>query len=765
MENNQNNTKVSHQQLQAKKYIEENELEKVVSEMLNSLVHEKAKQPLVYMIKYLAGLLSEEERKQHGLVIPEPYPKGKPIVKYPNFEKSDSLLKKYLTKNLWSSIKYNKTKYGANIMNVIKLGESAPEDKIGCILTDGNCITTFSQLLSPLISDIHRFDTDSQADGVEQYRPLNEFTVNITQAGVGNFNNQDRICENIHVVRLIYNRNIQDVPFTSIMTSDRRQFVESAVTKAIGLLKDDKSLKEGKYLTYNENEEEVKRILREVNYDESYLKNAELNIAWPDNRGVYISNDKEIVILVNFTDHFEVRFNHINPIDFIKIYNDSQNLIREFERHLNFEFDKYYGYITTDPSLLGAGISIYTEIKLSQFSKNSEFMNILDALKFDGYSIEDGKLKTKANFKLSYQTDLEFLNDYYLKLSALINVESDKESIDSFQLGRFELDETHDPAIKTAYEKVYEEYKYKLASTGLNLNSLIKFYYEDPSSPFGVLFSDGSEYKTFTKFIREYIQLTQNFDLNEFDHIHKADEHKNFIPVKNTNDRLISTNVCLIRNLGDFPFATSRNCQIEKVEEFILKALESISMKNFNGKYIKMEDESINKIIQDNSLYIFHRDEIKKLGVHSTFPKNRGVIIFTQNNICAVVNDIDHLKFEINIKGDDLNEHFMQILKLSNEFSKHLKFSYDKRLGFITACPRFIGTGLIIKSVLKLTHLAKSEEKLNNILSKTDFAFKVVDPELGTVELTNKYTIGRSETDLLTNLVCAINDLVDQDVE
>ena len=105
MDNNQN-TKVSQQQLQAKKYIEEYELEKVVSEMLNSLVHEKAKQPVVYMIKYLAGLLSDEERRQHGLVIPEPYPKGKPIVKYPNFEKSNSLLKKHLTKNLWSTIKY-----------------------------------------------------------------------------------------------------------------------------------------------------------------------------------------------------------------------------------------------------------------------------------------------------------------------------------------------------------------------------------------------------------------------------------------------------------------------------------------------------------------------------------------------------------------------------------------------------------------------------------------------------------------------------------
>ena len=76
-------TKVSNQQLLAKKYIEENDIERIVSEMLNSLVHERVKQPLVYMIKFLAGLMTEEERASNGLVIPEPFPKGKPIAKFP----------------------------------------------------------------------------------------------------------------------------------------------------------------------------------------------------------------------------------------------------------------------------------------------------------------------------------------------------------------------------------------------------------------------------------------------------------------------------------------------------------------------------------------------------------------------------------------------------------------------------------------------------------------------------------------------------------
>ena len=45
------NNKIQSQQLQAKKYIEEHDLEKIVSEMLNSVVYDKSKQPIIYMVR------------------------------------------------------------------------------------------------------------------------------------------------------------------------------------------------------------------------------------------------------------------------------------------------------------------------------------------------------------------------------------------------------------------------------------------------------------------------------------------------------------------------------------------------------------------------------------------------------------------------------------------------------------------------------------------------------------------------------------------
>lgn len=44
------NNKIQNHQLSAKKYIEEHELEKIVSEMLNSVVYDKSKQPIIFMV-------------------------------------------------------------------------------------------------------------------------------------------------------------------------------------------------------------------------------------------------------------------------------------------------------------------------------------------------------------------------------------------------------------------------------------------------------------------------------------------------------------------------------------------------------------------------------------------------------------------------------------------------------------------------------------------------------------------------------------------
>jgi len=50
-------------------YLKLHDLENLISEMTNSVVHSLDPNPIVYMIKYLTGLLTDEERSEYNINI------------------------------------------------------------------------------------------------------------------------------------------------------------------------------------------------------------------------------------------------------------------------------------------------------------------------------------------------------------------------------------------------------------------------------------------------------------------------------------------------------------------------------------------------------------------------------------------------------------------------------------------------------------------------------------------------------------------------
>jgi hypothetical protein len=102
----------------AQKVISEHNLEPLLAEMLNSLVFERARNPEIFMIKYLASKLTNQERIKHGISVPDNLPVSKPIVKFPS-EIKNEFLKKHLTKEMWNKVKYLKSKFMATVNDVI----------------------------------------------------------------------------------------------------------------------------------------------------------------------------------------------------------------------------------------------------------------------------------------------------------------------------------------------------------------------------------------------------------------------------------------------------------------------------------------------------------------------------------------------------------------------------------------------------------------------------------------------------------------------
>ena len=107
---------LSRAQEKAKSYIDEHKVEKVISEMLNSLVHARDPKPIIFMvrpiilnfaqIKYLANLVTEQELEEHGIKVSGQAPSRIPVINFPKFDENcHSLLKKHLTREVWSNMK------------------------------------------------------------------------------------------------------------------------------------------------------------------------------------------------------------------------------------------------------------------------------------------------------------------------------------------------------------------------------------------------------------------------------------------------------------------------------------------------------------------------------------------------------------------------------------------------------------------------------------------------------------------------------------
>ena len=763
------NSDISKQKLIAKKYIEENDLERIISEMINSLVHERVKNPLVYMIKYLAGLMTEEERKVNGFIIPEPYPLGQPISKYP-FLSKDCLLKKYLTKELFKDIKYLKSKNGGNINTTIKISENLNNDKIGVQINDYDSLIVFKDLLIPIIDEYHNIDTEYEFKETLK-EEINDNSFPFFEKNLNHFKR--------FTIRL--SRNIKNYPFENICQNEKRMEIEKDLTRAINKLIETKNLPHLNNIIFSEeNENKWNEILEYVNYDNEKENKSQLQINFPQHRTIYYNNDLSLIILINFSEHLEI----IGVLNEENLKNGFSNKINEINnisilinKFIEYEYDKKYGFVTCDVKKIGVGMELSSIIiceKLNVEKSKKSIDDVVKNLNFDSYQIDyvdDNNVKIFINsyFKLSEKYQKDFIESFYSKISGLINFNREKNiNYDKIIFNR-DFNPTEKNILIT-YDKKFEKEEYNISSSGKILNEYFNYFIQNPKNKYGIFFDCPSDIKTFNNFVNEYLFLSQNYIINET--ISNMNINSNFQLTDIEKKKIESINICLIRNLEHFPFSICELNSNDKIEKIIINVLNTLNLRNHFGNYFSLDNENqvaqAKKIISENNL---------KLYDDNLYIKNRGVIQFDSDNIFALINDIDHIKFFLsayNNPGEKLNENLFNILKTVNEFSKQIKFLIDENYGIITSSPKFLGTGLIVEIEIKVKMLNEILDKVckeaneslfgNSYNTKNkvnEFSYQIISDDVDgkIVKVWNNITIGKSENEILGDILYFISQI------
>jgi protein-arginine kinase len=472
-------------------------------------------------------------------------------------------------------------------------------------------------------------------------------------------------------------------------------------------------------------------------------------------------------------------------------------------------------------------ISLKKIISLENFTKkisNLDFVyHRLDKINQQFFS--------KKKFKLSDSSQIEFIQNYYNFISGVINIDNkieknfekfDEENlfdlkiinkIDKYDFNAYNNNDNNEinedlkifneknsnrknfleknflkKSIVDAYFKNFGKYKNSISPIGTNFNDFIKYFYMDFSG-FGfsnenfnfdflkknIFFSDLSEYHHFRYFVSDLIMNYQDFNVEELDHIHKADEFKSLPSLVDSEKKVKNFRISCFRNLPDFIFGLNNNLfnSADKVKEIILENFEK--EKIFGFKFIEISSEEFIIIKQENKINLFVPEDFNSINTLNNNNEKEKIINFSdkrgllklekEGNFYIIINDIEHLRFECfeDANNSDINKCFMDMMSTITILEKNLKFSYSKKLGYITSNPNLLGTGLIFEVYINLKNLFNDKEKLQSFFKDNTFTFDVISEDESLIKVINHATIGFSENDILRNLIILINELIDND--
>jgi protein arginine kinase len=150
--------------------------------------------------------------------------------------------------------------------------------------------------------------------------------------------------------------------------------------------------------------------------------------------------------------------------------------------------------------------------------------------------------------------------------------------------------------------------------------------------------------------------------------------------------------------------------------------------------------------------------------------KGSGLVARSDEQVAVMVNEEDHLRIQGLRPGLTLQEIWREIDSLDTEIEKHVRYAFSPKLGYLTACPSNVGTGLRASVMLHLPGLVLMNE-INPIIKgmgKIGLAVRGLWGE-GTeatgnmFQISNQITLGESEQAIIAELEQIVQEIVEHE--
>ena len=227
------------------------------------------------------------------------------------------------------------------------------------------------------------------------------------------------------------------------------------------------------------------------------------------------------------------------------------------------------------------------------------------------------------------------------------------------------------------------------------------------------------------------------------------------------SDIVLSSRVRLARNLAGYPFVSrlsdfDRKKIIQSVRETADKILPPDSFGYFDMTELSETDRRC----------LLERQLVSREFIDDTEP--RAVIMDRNEDFSVMVIEEDHLRLQGMTTGFDFETVWKRINDLDDRIERELPLAFDNRLGYLTACPSNLGTGIRVSVMVHLPGLLQTGEmeRVFRALQKMNLAVRGIYGEgsnpLGDLfQISNQATLGMAEEELIQHLEGMIPRIVD----
>jgi len=227
------------------------------------------------------------------------------------------------------------------------------------------------------------------------------------------------------------------------------------------------------------------------------------------------------------------------------------------------------------------------------------------------------------------------------------------------------------------------------------------------------------------------------------------------------SDIIISSRIRLARNLADFPFTNRASIEQKgEIAEILRERVSGLRPKGVQLIYFDLVE--LNKL---DLQFLVERHLISKELAQAEGA--RGVFINDEETISIMINEEDHLRIQVLKSGFQLGETWEIIDELDDGIDREVNYAFSLELGYLTACPTNVGTGMRASVMLHLPALlfTRQIDKVITAVGKMNLVVRGLYGE-GTqyagslYQVSNQVTLGKSEEEILDNIVSTVPQIV-----